>query len=260
MTILDKILTTKRHEIAKLSKAKPISTLEKSPLFSSAKISMKDSILAKEKSGIIAEFKRQSPSKGIINNLAQVNTVTQGYVKAGVSGLSVLTDHSYFGGSNTDLLTAREIANIPILRKDFTISEYQIIEAKAIGANAILLIAAALSKEDIKKFTNLAQSINLEVLLEIHTKEELDKYIPEINMVGINNRNLKTFEVDYENAISLAESLPKNTVKIAESGIRTPENIKHLQAHDFNGFLIGETFMKHKSPETACKKFINSLK
>jgi len=170
-----------------------------------------------------------------------------------------LTDTQFFGGTNEDVLTARKVNDIPILRKDFTIDEYQIIEAKSIGANAILLIASVLTKAEIKQFTTLAHNLGLEVLLEIHTNEELDKYIPEISVVGINNRNLKTFEVDFENAIRLAKSLPENTVKIAESGISDYKNINYLRTQGFDGFLIGENFMKTENPGVACSDFIKKI-
>ena len=259
MTILDAIIARKKIEVEEAKQKTSIQTLEKSAYFNVPKISLKDYILNKERSGIIAEFKRKSPSKGIINNTALVTDVTVGYNNAGASALSVLTDSHFFGGTNEDVLTARQANNIPILRKDFTIDAYQIIEAKAIGANAILLIAAVLSAEEIKEFTLLAHSIGLEVLLEIHTQEELKKYTPEINLVGINNRNLKTFEVDFENAIRLAQELPSHTVKIAESGISDYKNIQYLKSHGFDGFLIGENFMKTNNPGIACKEFIEHI-
>ena len=209
--------------------------------------------------GLLLNSNVQSPSKGIINETALVENVTTGYSNAGASALSVLTDTNFFGGTNEDVLATRQVNTIPILRKDFTIDEHQIIEAKSIGANAILLIAAILTKVEIKEFTELAHSIGLEVLLEIHTNEELDKYIPEISIVGINNRNLKTFEVDFENSIRLAKSLPAGTVKIAESGISDYKNINYLKAHGFDGFLIGENFMKTENPGLACNEFINKI-
>ena len=180
-------------------------------------------------------------------------------MQAGASALSVLTDTHFFGGNNEDLTTARKYNFCPILRKDFVISEYQIIEAKSIGADAILLIASVLSKQEIKQFTDLAHQLGLEVLLEIHSKEEVEKYIPEIRLVGINNRNLKTFEVDFENAIELVNTLPQNVVKIAESGISSFKDIIHLKKHGFDGFLIGENFMKTVNPEITCQKFITQL-
>lgn len=259
MTILDTIVARKKIEVAKSKQDNSIKSLENSVYFTSPKISLKEFILDENKSGIIAEFKRKSPSKGIINNTALVANVTTGYNAAGASALSVLTDNNFFGGCNNDVITARDVNNIPILRKDFTIDEYQIIEAKSIGANAILLIASILTKAEIKKFTTLAHTIGLEVLLEIHTEKELEKYNPAISLVGINNRNLNTFEVDFENAIRLAKALPEQTVKIAESGISDYKNIDYLKTHGFDGFLIGENFMKTENPGEACKIFIEKI-
>jgi len=259
MNILDTIIAHKKIEVAKAKEIQSIKSLEKNSYFSAPKISLKEYVLRDDKSGIIAEFKRKSPSKGIINETALVANVTNEYRNAGASALSVLTDTNFFGGTNEDVLTARKVNDIPILRKDFTIDEYQIIEAKSIGANAILLIAAVLTKAEIKQFTTLAHNLGLEVLLEIHTNEELDKYIPEISVVGINNRNLKTFEVDFENAIRLAKSLPENTVKIAESGISDYKNIDYLRTQGFDGFLIGENFMKTENPGLACSDFIKKI-
>ena len=259
MTILDKIIDYKKQEVAQLSERVPIKLLEGSEFFQKECISLKQQITQKDKSGIIAEFKRQSPSKGIINQDADVAETTQGYLDAGASGLSILTDTNFFGGKNEDVIAAKKLNLGPILRKDFTVSEYQIIEAKSIGADAILLIAAVLTKKEIKQFTTLAHQLGLEILLEVHTQEELDKYTPEINLVGINNRNLKTFEVDFENSIRLAAQLPAGTVKIAESGISDYKNIIELKKHGFEGFLIGENFMKTSNPAQACKKFIENI-
>ncbi len=259
MTILDKIISYKREEVEKLANSVPIKLLEESSFFQMDCISLKQQLQRKNKSGIIAEFKRQSPSKGIINETAIVTETVKGYLDAGASGISILTDTKSFGGKNEDVISAKKMGFGPILRKDFTISEYQIIEAKSIGADAILLIAAVLSKNEIKQFTSLAHNLGLEVLLEVHTQEELDKYIPEINLVGINNRDLNTFKVDFDNSIRLAELLPAETVKIAESGISDFKNIIELKKHGFEGFLIGENFMKTSNPAQACKKFIENI-
>jgi len=259
MTILNEIIAYKRKEVTERAETHPIKLLEQSLYFQSECVSLEQYIKREDKSGIIAEFKRKSPSKGMINEFADIEKISIGYMQAGASALSVLTDSHFFGGNNEDLTTARKFNFCPILKKDFTVSEYQIIEAKSIGADAILLIAAVLSKEEIKQFTALAQQLEMEVLLEVHTQEELEKYIPEINLVGINNRNLKTFNVDFENSIRLAQQLPANTVKIAESGINDYKNIIELKQHGFDGFLIGENFMKTASPELECKKFIEQL-
>jgi len=258
MTILDKIIAYKRQEILDNQNIKSIQELEKSIYFNVPTKSLKKAIHTK--SGIIAEFKRKSPSKGIINDFSKVAEVILGYEKAGVSGLSILTDTHFFGGTTQDVLDARKVNSQPILRKDFIVSEYQIIEAKAMGADVILLIASVLTKEEIKHFTGFAHNLGLEVLFEVHTQEELEKYIPEINLVGINNRNLKTFEVDFENSIKLSKQLPSNTIKVAESGISDFKNIIELKKHGFEGFLIGENFMKTKNPELACTEFIQNLK
>lgn len=259
MTILDQIVAYKRKEVEERSSTHPIKLLEKSIYFNSNCVSLKKYILRPDKVGIIAEFKRKSPSKGVINANANVEKTTIGYMQAGGSAISVLTDYNFFGGKNEDLIIARKYNYCPILRKDFTISEYQIIEAKSIGADCILLIASILTKDEIKQFTQLAHQLDMEVLLEIHSQEELKKYIPEIGLVGINNRNLNTFEVDFENSIRLANLLPANTVKIAESGISNPLNIITLKNQGFDGFLIGESFMKSSEPEMAAKKFIDQL-
>lgn len=259
MTILEKIITHKRKEVALRAETHPVKLLEQSPYFASQAVSLEHYIKRADKSGVIAEFKRKSPSKGIINQYADVEKTSIGYMQAGASALSVLTDTHFFGGSNEDLITARKFNYCPILRKDFVVNEYQVIEAKAIGADAILLIASVLTKEEIKHFTQLAHSLSLEVLLELHSEEELKKYTPEIKLVGVNNRNLKTFEVNLENAVKLAQQLPADTIKIAESGITTPQDIAYLKEHGFEGFLIGENFMKTATPEVTCKKFINQL-
>jgi indole-3-glycerol phosphate synthase len=260
MTILDEIVAYKRKEIAERAATHPIKLLEQSLYFNSDCVSLKKYILREDKSGIIAEFKRKSPSKGMINAYADVEKVTIGYMQAGASALSVLTDNNFFGGKNQDLITARKFNFCPILRKDFTVSEYQIIEAKSIGADAILLIAAVLTKEEILQFTTLANSLGLEVLLEVHVVEELEKCNSDISLVGINNRNLNTFEVDFENSIRLAQSLPNGVVRVAESGISNPQNIIELKQQGFDGFLVGENFMKTAEPEIAAKKFIKKIK
>lgn len=260
MTILDEIVAYKRKEVANRAATHPVKLLEQSLYFNSDCVSLKKYILREDKSGIIAEFKRKSPSKGIINAYADLEKVTIGYMQAGASALSVLTDNNFFGGTNEDLTIARKFNFCPILRKDFTVSEYQIIEAKSIGADAILLIAAVLTKDEIDQFTTLAHSLGLEVLLEIHEEKELEKFNTDISLVGINNRNLNTFEVDFENSIRLAQSLPSGVVKVAESGISNPQNIIELKQKEFKGFLVGENFMKTAEPEIAAKKFIKKIK
>jgi indole-3-glycerol phosphate synthase len=259
MNILDEIIAHKRKEVEETKSLYPVKLLEKSIYFKTKPVSLKTYLLKKNLSGIIAEFKRKSPSKGLINQYASVERTSHGYMQAGASALSILTDSKYFGGSNKDLTEARQFNYCPILRKDFVVDEYQIIEAKSIGADVVLLIAAVLSKEEIKSFATLAASLGLEVLLEVHEKEELQKADVSQHLIGINNRNLKTFEVNLDHSIALASELPKEVVKIAESGISKPEDVIMLRQHGFHGFLMGEHFMKESRPEIACKKFIDSL-
>ena len=259
MNILEEIIQFKRKEVSERKKLTSIEMLEKGEFFDRENISLKQALSKIDSSGIIAEFKRKSPSKGIINNSVEAKQVTSGYVKAGATALSVLTDEKFFGGINDDLIKAR-IANFcPILRKDFIVDEYQIIEAKSIGSDVILLIAACLSKTEIHKFTKFAKSLNLEVLLELHDEDELQKIIPEIDLIGINNRNLKNFKVDLEYSKKLAEKVSGNFIKITESGIDSPSTIKELKNYGFKGFLIGEHFMKSLKPELACEDFIKQL-
>ncbi|MBK7138828.1 MAG: indole-3-glycerol phosphate synthase TrpC [Bacteroidetes bacterium] len=260
MNILEKIVVTKKQEIA-LSKAKiPIQLLEKSDFFDRQTVSLKSNILKPESTGIIAEFKRKSPSKGIINDSANVEDVVRQYEMAGVAGASVLTDNEYFGGSYEDLISARNKVAIPLLRKDFMVDDYQFFEAKSWGADVILLIASILSPKEVLHFTNLAKSLGLEVLLELHDESELDHVNELVDMVGINNRNLKTFEVDIDQSIRMANKLGSQFVKIAESGISNINTLKQFRESGFNGFLIGEQFMKTNNPGLACENFIAELR
>ena len=211
-------------------------------------------------SGIIAEHKRRSPSKQNINSSLSVEKVAKGYESAGVCGMSILTDGKYFGGSLDDLTIARAVSDFPLLRKEFIIDEYQIIEAKAFGADAILLIAAILSPQEILSFSKTAKSLGLDVLLEVHNLNELEKSImPSIDLIGVNNRNLKTFKVSLETSRSLAEEIPAEFVKVSESGISEVASIKKLKAIGYEGFLVGENFMKTDNPGLAAKDFINQL-
>jgi len=260
MDILKKITNHKREETKERIRLYPLELLKKSIHFTAPCVSLKQYMLRPDKSGIIAEFKRKSPSKGAINPYAAVEKISIGYMQAGASALSVLTDESFFGGSNEDLETARKFNYCPILRKDFIVDEYQIYEAKAIGADAVLLIAAVLSKEEISRFTILSHQLGMEVLLEFYAENELDAYVEEVDLVGINNRNLKNFIVDFDHAIHMAEKLPATSIKVAESGIQTPEDIIRLKKAGFDGFLIGELFMRAVSPETACRNFIRNLR
>ena len=259
MNILDKIVLDKRNEVALRKQLIPVSQLEQSILFERATVSLAHN-LRNSKTGIIAEYKRRSPSKSVINNTLNVQDVASGYENAGVCGMSVLTDGKYFGGSLDDLLTARASCNLPLLRKEFIIDTYQILEAKAYGADVILLIAAVLTREEIKQFSEFAKSLNLDVLLEVHNEEELHKSImPSLDMLGVNNRNLKTFDVSLETSKSLSSLIPNDFVKVSESGISNIEAIKELQPYGYQGFLIGENFMKTDNPGASATAFIKTL-
>ena len=260
MTILDEINEHKRLEVEEARKIISIDEMNESPFYARKCNSLKKTLQASRASGIIAEYKTKSPSKGIINDEVEVTKVTKDYVSAGVSGMSVLTDTKYFGGSFADLAKARFTnPKTPILRKDFILDEYQVHEAKAHGADLILLIAASLSKEEMLNLTNVAKSLGMEVLVEVHTEEEIEKLNPQVDLVGVNNRNLKTFEVDIETSVRLSKLLPDSVVKISESGLSSVENINYLREHGFQGFLMGENFMKAKNPGKACAKFIKQL-
>lgn len=260
MSILNKIIEEKHREVSEKKQLYPSRLLEKSIFFGNKCISLKEYILRDDKFGIIAEFKRMSPSKGIINEYADIEKVTIGYMQAGASALSVLTDEKFFGGSSKDLSTARKFNFCPILRKDFIIDEYQLIEAKSIGADAILLIAKVLSAKEVQFLSKAAKALGLEILLEIHDESEMDRINQHIDLVGINNRNLNDFTVDINQSIRLANSIPKNFIKVAESGISEVEALIHLKNNGFNAFLIGERFMKSPQPEQACKEFISKLR
>lgn len=261
MSILDQIVADKRKEVEERKALFPVKLLEQSPYFEGKVVSMSQYLLRPDKVGIIAEFKRQSPSKGIINNKVSVEKVSIGYMQAGVAGLSILTDKKYFGGKSEDLTTARSFNFCPILRKDFIVDEYQLIEAKSIGADIILLIAACLTPGEIKNLASMARDLGMEVLLEVHNKEELERSLTEkVNIVGVNNRDLNTFVTDVKTSKELAELIPDSFLKISESGISEPQTVVDLMGHGFEGFLIGENFMKTTSPERACRNFVKGIK
>ncbi|MEL6191596.1 MAG: indole-3-glycerol phosphate synthase TrpC [Bacteroidota bacterium] len=260
MNILDKIIAHKRKEVAHQKELYPTKLLKESIFFDTPCVPMTDYIQREDKSGIIAEIKRKSPSKGNIHPYVSVEKTSIGYMQAGASALSVLTDTFFFGGKNDDLTLARRMNYCPILRKDFIIEEYQIVEARSIGADVILLIAAVLEPKQLERLASFAQSLGLQVLMEVHDEEELARSLnPHINLVGVNNRNLKTFEVNIQTAASLSPLIPDNFVKVAESGIKGPEEILFLEDCGYEGFLIGERFMKHAEPHKACAQFIDSL-
>lgn len=257
MNILDKIIQQKRREIDFAKTKTTISQLQESAFFKRETVSLKESI--KSRTGIIAEFKRKSPSKGVINGKAKVSEVAQSYQKYGAGGISILTDERFFGGSLQDLSKIRNEISIPILRKDFMIDAYQFYEAKAHGADVILLIASCLSPMQVREFTKLSHHLGLEVLLEIHTGEELAHYYSEVDLVGINNRNLKDFKVDLQHSVHLKNLLPAGVLSIAESGISSVEDFKFLKEQGFDGFLMGEYFMRNETPGKAFEELIGQL-
>ena len=259
MNLLDKIIIDKRREVKLKKSIIPVSQLEASVLFNSRTYSM-SKLIKNSPIGIIAEHKRRSPSKDIINNNHSVEDVVLGYQNAGACGISVLTDGKYFGGSLDDLLLAKAAINIPLLRKEFIIDEYQILESKAHGADVILLIASVLTRQEIKNLSEFGQSLGLEILLEVHNLEELEKSIlPSLDLIGVNNRNLKTFEVNLDYSKQLASKIPDEFVKISESGISSAEVVKELQQFGYQGFLMGEHFMKTKNPGEAAANFIKQV-
>ncbi len=259
MTILDKIIENKKEELAYNKSHISVDELMQREYFTRKTISLKPFLLDESKTGIIAEFKRMSPSKGVINDKADVLEITSAYTKHGASCLSILTDSCFFGGTPEDLIGARSNV-IPILRKDFIIDKYQLVEAKAMGADVILLIAACLTPEKLQELAFFAKSLNLEVLLEIHTHEELQHICMEVDFVGVNNRDLKSFSVNINKSIELGKQIPSDKIKIAESGINKIETIKIFKDAGFKGFLIGEKFMKDPHPGKAFEQFIQQLK
>lgn len=212
--------------------------------------------LACSPSGIIAEFKRRSPSKGWISKNAKPEIIVPGYEQAGASGISVLTDQEFFGGTLKDLHDIRPLTQLPVLRKDFIISPYQLYQSKLVGADVILLIAAALTIDECKRLGRLAHSLGMEVLLEIHAEDELDYINEYVDMIGVNNRNLGTFHTDVKNSFNLAKKLPKEFLWVSESGISQFDTIMQLREVGFRGFLIGETFMKTSSPVQTLSDFL----
>ncbi|MGN7866150.1 indole-3-glycerol phosphate synthase TrpC [Chryseobacterium sp. 22458] len=253
MTILDTIIKRKKEEVTAAKSAISVERLKDTEFFRRDTYSLKASV--KNKNGIIAEFKRQSPSKGIINNTVQPLEVVSAYEKFGASGISILTDQDFFGGNLNDIVSVRNQINIPVLRKDFMIDEYQFYEAKSIGADAVLLIAACLSPDQVQEFTELAHELNMEVLLEIHTEEELKHFNSKIDLVGINNRNLKDFKVDLQHSVQLKNLLPKEVLSVAESGIYHLDDFKFLKEKGFDSFLMGEYFMKNTNPAKVFEEF-----
>ena len=258
MNILETIIAKKETEVEERKRCMNVSELEKMPFFKRKSLSFTEFLLDPDKTGIIAEFKRKSPSKGIINNYSFTAEIIKDYVKYGASAVSILTDEEFFGGALTDLQEAR-INSVPILRKDFIIGEYQIIESKAYGADIVLLIAACLKPKEVKKLSAFAKNLDLNVLLEIHCEEELENICNEVDVVGINNRDLKTFKVDINHSIELGKKIPSHKIKISESGLDEAKTIRYLKQNGFSGFLMGEKFMKEKDPGKAFGDFVKQL-
>lgn len=260
MTILDNIIKQKYAEVEERKSLYPVKLLERSLYFETKPVSLKHYVLREDKAGIIAEFKRKSPSKGLINEYAAIDKISIGYMQAGASALSILTDKEFFGGKSEDLTIARQLNYCPILRKDFIIDEYQIIESKSIGADAILLIAAVLDKKTIVQFVKTAKTLGLEVLLEIHSEEEIQKIDEFVDLVGVNNRDLKSFATDIETSKRLSAFIPEKYIKVSESGISSAAAIVELRSYGYKGFLIGESFMRSSNPEDTCASFIREVK
>lgn len=259
MSILKSIIESKKVSLKEKKEITSFKKMEASVYFNKACNSLIKLLNEENTTGIIAEFKRKSPSKGIINDTAKIEDVVKAYEKNGASGISVLTDEDFFGGNNEDLMTARRIVDIPLLRKDFIIDEYQVVETKSIGADVMLLIAACLTPKQVKMLARVAKNIGLEVLLELHDEREIDHICEETELIGINNRNLKTFEVDIERSLRMAEKIPNDKIKVAESGISSIENIRLFKENGFKGFLIGEHFMKEPDPGKAFQEFVQGL-
>lgn len=259
MNILDEIIAKKKEEVREQKLRVSVSELQRQPGFARPCYSLSEQLRAKGASGIIAEFKRRSPSKGVINGRADINDVVMGYQRSGASGVSILTDESFFGGSLADVTNTRERLTLPVLRKDFIIDEYQIIESKAAGADVILLIAACLTRGEVAALSKMATNLGLEVLLELHAESELAHVSDNISMIGINNRDLKSFRVTPEHSLAMAEKIPGDKIKIAESGINSAADVFAFRRGGFSGFLIGEQFMKHADPAIAFADFVQAL-
>ena len=260
MHILEKIIKHKKTEVSEREARYPKRLLEESIYYKTPTVSLEKYLLRKDKVGIIAEFKKRSPSKKNINLYATVEKVSIGYMQAGASAISVLTDEHFFGGKNADLSEARKFNFCPILRKDFIINDYQLVEARSIGADAILLIAACLEKQQLHDLAQAARGLGLEVLMEVHNLRELDKLNEYVNIVGVNNRNLEDFTVSINTSKEIAPHIPDNFVKISENGISDPAAVMELKEVGYQGFLIGEHFMRSADPGKACREFIQTIK
>ncbi len=256
MNILEQIVQQKTKEVEKRKQLYPLELLTQSIYFNTPVVSLSKYLKRTDRFGVIAEFKRKSPSAGIINNEASVEKTSIGYMQSGASALSILTDKEFFGGQSADLTEARKFNFCPILRKDFIVDEYQVFEARSIGADAVLLIATCLEKRRILELAKQANSLGLEVLLEVHNEAELDKVNDFVQVVGVNNRDLKTFKTDIQMSRDIFGKMPKDFVKISESGISNPNDLAELKQIGFDGFLIGGYFMSQFDPAQACRSLI----
>ncbi len=259
MNILEKIAAVKREEVKSRKITAPVSILEKSAFFNKKVPSFYEA-LSKPVPSVIGEFKRKSPSRGDINPVASIPDVALGYQDAGIAAMSVLTDEDFFGGRNSDLQEVAGLVKIPVLRKDFIVDEYQVVEAKSIGAGAILLIASILTKKEVDTLSGLALILGLDILFEIHDLSDIDKMSQNIKIIGVNNRNLKTFDISMDNSVELYQHLPKECLKVAESGFQTAEDVIRLFKKGYDAFLIGERFMRSGDPGKSASIFINNLK
>lgn len=258
MNILEQICDDQLELVKKLSKERPIEELKKSKYYDREVISLKKKF-GKDAVGIIAEFKRRSPSKPNINLGAVSTEIVPGYEKAGAFASSILTNEKYFGGTESDLTSVRELVNIPLLRKDFIVDPYQVHETKAMGADIILLIAAALGREETYELAKLAKQLGLEVLLELKSLDEIRHVNPYVDLVGVNNRDLSTFEVKISTSEVLSFAIPEGAIRISESGLKDPATVKRLENYGFQGFLMGEHFMDQADPVKACADFVASI-
>ena len=268
MDILETITANTRREVAWQKQVLPVDALLRlgSPWLAEAPCSMRRA-LAESETGVIAEFKRRSPSKGWLHEDAKVEAVVPAYETGGASACSVLTDGEFFGGTLEDLKQARRLVRLPLLRKDFVVDEYQLYQARAAGAAAVLLIAAVLSPDECRRFARTAHELELEVLLEVHTPSELSRLNGYVDMLGVNNRDLGTFHTDAANSFCLAAKMRTASrekdlapLLVSESGISDPETVVRLREAGFRGFLMGEAFMKSGDPGRALAEFIARLK
>lgn len=260
MSILEQIVARKVREVEERKALYPYSELEKRIFFHRQTRSLKASLNEENSSGIIAEFKRKSPSGGIINENAISSEICLKYIKAGAAAVSVLTDSEFFGGSLDDLTEVRESITCPVLRKDFIIDEYQIVEARSAGADAVLLITELHSAERLEQLHAFALTLDLEVLVEVHHEENIPRIPGNAQLIGINSRNLSTLNVNIDHISHLIGLLPVSIKKVAESGIRSPSDCLNLIKAGFDAFLIGEYFMNSTDPGKTCENFINALR